>query len=64
VTVEVETKFDPLMIRVCAAAPAVAEAGETLMMAGAGLPTVEFTDFEPHPTQTQSMRTQQIHRLF
>jgi len=36
VTVELVRKFDPLMVRVCAAAPAVAEAGETEAMLGTG----------------------------
>ena len=37
------------MVRVCAAAPAVAEAGERLVMVGAGLFTVKFTEFEAPP---------------
>jgi hypothetical protein len=47
--VEVERKFVPLMVRVCAAAPAVAELGERLVMVGAGLLTVKFTEFEAPP---------------
>ena len=37
VTVELEEKFVPLMVNVCAAAPAAEEAGEILAMLGMGL---------------------------
>ena len=37
VTVELEEKFVPLMVNVCAAAPAAAEVGEILVMLGMGL---------------------------
>ena len=49
VTVEAETKFVPLMVRVCPAAPAVAEVGDKVPMAGTGLFTVKFTEFDVPP---------------
>jgi hypothetical protein len=36
VTVDVERKFVPLMLKVCAAAPAVTNAGDKLVMEGTG----------------------------
>jgi hypothetical protein len=47
VTIEVERKLVPLMVSVCAAAPAVAEEGERLVMAGTGLLAVTVTVGEP-----------------
>jgi hypothetical protein len=37
VAVAPETKFEPLIVRVCAVAPATAEAGERLAIVGTGL---------------------------
>ena len=48
-TVEVDRKFVPLMVRVWAAAPTVAEVGERMVMVGAGLFTVKFTEFDAPP---------------
>jgi hypothetical protein len=36
VTVELERKFAPLMVNVCAAAPAVTDEGERLLILGTG----------------------------
>jgi hypothetical protein len=47
--VELERKFVPLMVSVCAPAPAVAVAGDRLVMVGAGLLTVKFVEFEAPP---------------
>jgi hypothetical protein len=44
VTVEVEAKFVPLMVRVWAAAPAVDEAGDRLVIAGTRVFTVTLAD--------------------
>jgi hypothetical protein len=49
VTVELLRKFVPLIVSVWAAAPAVAEEGERLVIAGAGLLTVKFTEFDAPP---------------
>src|SRR5208282_5735555 len=49
VTVEVETKFVPLMLSVCAAAPALAEEGDRLAIVGTRLFTVKFTAAEEPP---------------
>ena len=49
VTVELERKFVPLIVKVCAAAPGAAEVGERLVMVGAGLSTVKFTEFDAPP---------------
>jgi hypothetical protein len=51
VTVEVARKFVPLIVRVCAGAPAVAEVGDRLVIVGRGLVavTVKFTVFETPP---------------
>ena len=46
---EVETKLVPLMVKVCAAAPAVAEAGESVVIVGTWLLTVKLTVFEAPP---------------
>jgi len=47
VTAEVETKPVPVIVRVCAAAPALTDDGERLVMAGAGFCEVE--ELEPQP---------------
>jgi hypothetical protein len=47
VTVELERKFVPLMVRVCAVAPAVAEVGDRVVMAGTGL--VMIVEAPPQP---------------
>ena len=39
----------PLMVSVCAAAPALAEDGERVVMVGTRLFTVKFTEFEVPP---------------
>ena len=39
----------PVRVKIVAAAPAVAEEGERLVMAGTGLPTVKLTAFEAPP---------------
>src|SRR5208282_3410846 len=49
VTVDVETKLVPLMLSVCAAAPAFVELGERLVIVGAGLFTVKFTAADEPP---------------
>ena len=52
VTVELERKFEPLMVRAWAAAPAVTEDGDRLTMDGTALPalfTVKFMEFEAPP---------------
>jgi hypothetical protein len=50
VTVELERKFVPLMVSVSAAAPAVAEDGERLVMLGTGLDG-GGTELPPPPPQ-------------
>jgi hypothetical protein len=50
VTVELDRKFAPLIVSVCAAAPAVAEAGESVVMTGTGLGfDVVVVDPDPPP---------------
>jgi len=49
VTVDVKTKFVPLILSVCAAAPAFAEFGERLVIVGAGLFTVKFVAVDEPP---------------
>jgi hypothetical protein len=49
VAVEVERKPEPLMVRLWAAAPVVAEAGDRLVMTGTGLLTVKFSEFDAPP---------------
>ena len=44
-----ERKFFPFMVKVCAAAPTVADEGERLVMAGTGLLTVKLIEFEAPP---------------
>jgi hypothetical protein len=44
-----ERKLVPLMVSVCAVAPAVAEVGERLVIAGTELLTMKFTAFEAPP---------------
>jgi hypothetical protein len=39
----------PLIVKVCAAAPAAAEEGERLVIVGTGLLTVKFIEFEAPP---------------
>ena len=48
-TVDIETKFVPLIVNVCAAAPAAAADGERLEIAGTGLFTVRFIEFDGPP---------------
>ena len=48
-TVEVETKFVPLMVKVCAAEPAAVEVGDSDVMVGTGLFTVKFIEFDAPP---------------
>jgi hypothetical protein len=49
VTVEVETRENPVMVKVVAAVPALAKDGERLVMMGARLFTVKSTDPEAPP---------------
>src|SRR5579862_8515689 len=49
VTVEVLRKPVPLIVRVCAAAPAVAEVGEIVVIAGTGFPTAKLTAADVPP---------------
>ena len=49
VTIEVERRFVPLIVKVCATAPAVADEGDRLVIAGTGLLTVKLTEFEAPP---------------
>jgi hypothetical protein len=57
--VELERKFVPLMVSICAAAPAVAVAGERLVMLGTGFVAVteKFTVFEAPPPGTGFVTT-------
>ncbi len=52
-----ETKFVPLIVSVCAAAPALAEAGERLVIVGTRLLTVKFTAVELPPPGAGSVTT-------
>jgi len=49
VTVEDEMKPAPLMVRVWAAAPAVAETGERVVMLGTRLSTAKLSEFDAPP---------------
>ena len=49
VSVEVEAKFVPLIVRVWAAAPALAEEGDKLVIVGTRLSTVKFDAVELPP---------------
>jgi hypothetical protein len=49
VTVELETKFVPFIVKVSAAPPVVAELGERLLRVGAGLFTEKFWEFDAPP---------------
>ena len=53
-----DRKLVPLMVSVCAAAPAVAEDGERLVMVGAGLTLVESIEFEAPPAGEALARTE------
>ena len=48
-TVDVVTKFVPVIVSVSAAAPSVAELGERLVIVGTGLFTVKLTGIEAPP---------------
>ena len=48
-TVDPETKFVPVTVRVNAAPPAVAEVGERVVMVGTALFTVKLTEFDAPP---------------
>ena len=49
VTVELERKFVPLMVKVCADAPAATDTGERELIAGTALPTVKLAGDEVPP---------------
>jgi len=49
VTVELETKLLPLIVKVCAAAPAATELGDSDNMTGTGLFTVKLTELDAPP---------------
>ena len=49
VTVEVDTKFVPLIVSVCADEPALVEEGDRLVIVGVGLFTVKFEGAELPP---------------
>jgi hypothetical protein len=58
VTVELERKFVPLMVRVCAAAPTVVEEGERLVILGTGFDGGGGEELPPPPPQdTEIART-------
>ena len=48
-TVELAIKFVPLMVKVCADAPALADEGESVVMVGTGALSVKLTEFEAPP---------------
>ena len=48
-TVEVETKPVPVIVSVCAAAPAVADDGDKPVIAGTGLLTVKLSELDAPP---------------
>ncbi len=48
-TVEVERKPFPSIVRVCDASPTVANEGDRLVIEGTGLSTVKFIEFEAPP---------------
>jgi hypothetical protein len=59
VTVELDMKFVPVMVNVCAAAPAVTEDGERLVMLGRGLDVGGAGEPPPPPPPQEEMRREQ-----
>ena len=62
-TVEVERKFVPLMVSVCAAAPATADDGERLVMLGTGFEAGGCADAPPPPHPPLSRRSNAVKKM-